>query len=391
MNDAVTAIPSIYPASLEEASLDFACRATGYKKRIRAMRELEKDLVRLGDCLTVSRDQGLSPYAQDRRALAAYQLFYGPQTYVRVATVLREWRERIRPDLPEGRPLRVLDAGAGTGAATFALFDILGASGIRVTAIDRSREALRILRELAGSGFDDGRDRHIRTRELELPHIRRVTEQPWDLIIASFSLNEIVEERAEDYLYDWTKLAAKCLAPGGWLIIVEPATSGASWRMQRHRDRLAAEGPLHIHAPCLHEKPCPMLKDAPDAWCHEVRRWRAPESLRLMNRSLRRDIRHLRFSFLIASPLPAPAYESAERLVSPLASRKGLRCCTGCSTDGRLHNTEVLERNVDDDAKETIKQIERGDIVSWDNRELLGDNQTERADAIPRILYRPGG
>jgi hypothetical protein len=99
---------------------------------------------------------------------------------------------------------------------------------------------------------------------------------------------------------------------------------------------------------------------------HEVRRWRAPASVKTMNRRLGRSLDELTFSFLVLSPraLPvAPPDPRRTRLTSPLARLKGRLAVTGLDGDGARSTYDLLERHVDDAARSRLKGVERGDHV----------------------------
>src|SRR4051795_1923697 len=76
----------------------------------------------------------------ERSHLGAYLLWWWPQTYAKVKSVLR-----LVPDLSRGP--RILDVGAGPAPAALALLDALGGEAV---ALDASEAALSEARSLAG-------------------------------------------------------------------------------------------------------------------------------------------------------------------------------------------------------------------------------------------------
>ena len=119
-------------------------------------------------------------------------------------------------------------------------------------------------------------------------------------------------------------------------------------------------------------------------WCHEVREWPVPESLRWINRNLQRDIHLLKFSMLVLENCPPPAEpETWTRLVSPLRKEKGKFAFHGCGPDGAIHSCEWLTRHLSDEQKEQSNQLERGDQVLWTGGKILGDGKTERSEGPP--------
>src|SRR5690606_37003605 len=89
---------------------------------------------------------------------------------------------------------------------------------------------------------------------------------PYDLILLGLALNEDEAAAAEEARL----LRALCalLAPGGALIVLEPALRETTRALQRTRDLIAAEGGPFIAYPCPHAAPCPMLARERD-WCHQ--------------------------------------------------------------------------------------------------------------------------
>ena len=169
------------------------------------------------------------------------------------------------------------------------------------------------------------------------------------------------------------------LAPGGLLVACEPIVRNSALRLELVRDRLLAAGAARVVAPCLHGGPCPLL--ARDEWCHDVRRWKPPASLRFLNRNLFRSIEHLKFSFLaLTAPDAAatPGDASLARLVSPVHEPKGKIAFRGCAADGALHDYEVLARHTDANERGTLLALERGDVVRCGELEPLKDGRTLR-------------
>ena len=385
----------VYPPELEAAWLTIACRVTRRKRWPHAIRDLLPDIATLSDTLTTDREPGFANYAHDKRSILSYGVFFFPQTYQRAAFTLSEWLLRHQPLATSRQVFRVLDAGAGAGASTFATLDLLTRHAspdlrLDITAVDRSPESLKRLHEL----YRDLRTRwpraRLRTDTLELPHLRRIPNGPFDLVLVSFALNELIEERGEPYLDKWLAMAMKCVRPGGSLILLEPATQDASLRLQRLRDRIAETATATIGGPCLHHRPCPLLALGTDTWCHEVKTWQAPESMRIANQTLRRDIAVLKWSFLILTntpPPPAPDPQPHMRLVTPLLLPKGKLAATGCGADGHLHPREILARNFSARDIKDLKSIERGDLVEWPAETLLGDGTTYRSEHPPTRTF----
>lgn len=366
-----------YPWLLEQAWLRHAMAVTGARHARQAVERLESAAGSLSDAFTTGRDPGFAGYASDPRALAAYGLFFFPRAFARTAIVLDECQASF-----DRRPVRVVDLGAGTGAAGLAcLHAWSGHAHIELELVDRSREGLT----LASQIFDAGRALWANdTLKTSVADARNHVRREADVIISSFAINEWMEgEPSDATLFEWVNTCVRSLAPGGRMIILEPALRFTVERMERLRDRIAEAGSATILAPCPHHRPCPMLAGK-RGWCHEVRTWRVPESLHWINRKLQRDIHLLKFSMLVLENTPAGSDRPAwMRIVSPVAKEKGKCVFFGCGHDGGIHACEWLSRNLSDEQKQASENLERGDRVVWNAGRVLGDGTTERGDGPP--------
>ena len=380
-----------YPAELESAWLQHAMRVTGVKNPRTAVERLESKAGSLSDAFTTGRDPSFAGYRNDRQSLAAYGLFFFPRAYVRTRIAVRECLDRARI-VSADRPFRMVDVGAGTGAAGLAclheLSDCFPDRHFNLEMVDLAKEGILLSREV----FSAGRAYWPRAAITEISGDARTFKPDGkaDLIVCSFALNEWMEQRPEDELKEWVDRMMDSLHPGGLLLLLEPSLRFAVERMERLRDQVAADGRFHIVAPCPHHRACPMLAEK-RGWCHEVRQWRTPDSLRWINRKLQRDIHLLKFSMLaLANVPPQPTPPDHMRLVSPLRKEKGKYAFHGCGADGQIHPCEWLTRNLDKTQKEESEQLERGDRVIWEKTATLGDGVTERGSGPPTLIQRNG-
>lgn len=181
--------------------------------------------------------------------------------------------------LPAGNTWRVLDVGAGYGAMTFGLAMAAkehGVTELQVTATDTNVVGLRCFTRMASAATTVGLPKiTLRTEAMD---IVRPTEEsttakdgPFDFILLGFVINELFRgaaDPAESREALLLSLAAR-LAPGGSLIVLEPALREASRGLHMVRDRFdAAGGSPNIFAPCVRRGPCPALTKPRD-WCHE--------------------------------------------------------------------------------------------------------------------------
>jgi ribosomal protein RSM22 (predicted rRNA methylase) len=179
----------------------------------------------------------------------AYALTRLPATYAACATVFAEACARA----PAFRPARLLDAGAGPGAASWAALQ-LWPELAGVHWLDESPSFLALAARLAADGpaplaAADG-------RRLDL-----AAGGDWpraDLVACSYALAEIAPERQARVVGDLWR------ACQGVLALVEPGTPAGFARLAAAREALIAAG-AEILAPCPHGAGCPV--ESPD-WCH---------------------------------------------------------------------------------------------------------------------------
>ncbi len=333
----------VYPRNLEEWWLN----------RVKDQAVTEAGIQQLSDLFTKQRGEMEVDYFRNPELLQAYGLFYFPQTYMRTQFVFREVLKRgwNPPD-----PVSILDLGAGTGAASISLTHQLRhqLNGIEVTAVDRSAQALNTLQQI----YQDLAP--YPTIKIHCSDFRRWLAQQdrrWDLIIASFSLNE-----TEHFSTGFIGEIAGALSENGMALILEPALRETSENIERLRDRISIMSSLHVWAPCPHRQSCPLLAEG-RFWCHEVRSWKPPDSLASINRRLYREIHILRFSFLaFGKQMPPALPDGSFRLISPVAKLKGRFVFTACTSKGEKREWEILSRSLKEEERLALRSHERGEM-----------------------------
>ena len=224
-------------------------------------------------------------------------------------------------------PSRVLDLGAGTGAASKAVRTRW--SGVEIVAVDK----------VAGPGIV----RADVTRALRPPSV----QGRFDLIVAAHLLNELaldVDGRARLVL-GWCR---ELLEEHGTCILVEPALRETSRGLLALRDRLIAAG-LFVVAPCLWQGPCPALVRERD-FCHA-------SAAAIVDGRSRVD-----FSYLVLRKQGTPCTDlSRFRIVSDAMKDKGRLRFHACGPAGRLLVTR-LDRDRSP-SNQLLDEIERGAVI----------------------------
>ncbi len=285
--------------------------------------------------------------------------------------------------------LRVLDVGAGLGATTWGVARALAAAGktcaIEATWSDEDQLALDVATDLAKA-------RHHRQGDVTLAirtDRKRASSDPagkvgagpaWDLVLLGQVLSELdpdldAVERTRKHAELVAGLVGK-LAPGGALVIVEPALRDRTRHLHAVRDAVLAVRAASVFAPCLHAAPCPALR-APGDWCHEDVAVDLPPWLEPVARAAGLRWQGITFSYLVlrregertmAQALAAPRGLRG-RIISDALVSKGKRehfvCVEG--EDGVADRTRVSR--LDRDASESNgawDSLSRGDVVAFD-------------------------
>lgn len=135
---------------------------------------------------------------------------------------LRAAAQTLRERLPEGRPLRLVDLGCGSGASTSALVDALGAEAAaqaEIVGVDASNGMLAVARSKPwppNVQFRHGmaEDASTRAAKWNLP-------LPVDGVFACYLFRNVADRD------DALGVAHDLLAPGGWLVVQEYSVAGS--------------------------------------------------------------------------------------------------------------------------------------------------------------------
>jgi SAM-dependent methyltransferase len=234
-------------------------------------------------------------------------------------------------------PSRALDLGAGTGAVGRVLRERFGGA-LELVAVDRT-PAPGVLRADLGAA---------------LPPV----EGRFDLVVAAHLLNELFAgqpeaqqlERRAGRVLAW---ARALLAPGGLLVLIEPALRETSRALLAVRDRVVAAG-LQVVAPCFRQGACPALA-SPRDWCHDA----APT-----------DRGRVDFSFLVLRVEPVGRAPALHRVVSDALAEKGRLRLFVCGAAGRHELVRLSRHRAQQNA--ALDRVARGAVLSIENAEAAG-------------------
>jgi len=342
------------------------------------LREVSAAVQRLSIGLTRDRKLAGARYLDDDRLLGAYLLFYWPVSYLQARGILSE--------LPR-RPRSALDLGSGPAPVAFAALD---AGAAEVLAADRSTRALAVARTLA---VEAGEPIAVREwdpqRRGDLAGLSR--GRSFDLVTLGHVVNELFQgEGAAARRAALLEEALGLVAPGGSLVVIEPALRDTSRALLEVRDLLVARG-VAVRAPCLFRGACPALV-RPTDWCHAERPIDPPPLVVEIGRRAGLRKESVKMSYLVLAPRgegwcdPSPG--RIFLIVSePLPSKGRLRYM-GCGPEGRmglaLQEKDVTPRN------RSFEKLLRGDVVEITAVEPRGDGLRLSAESDVRVVAAAG-
>ncbi|HEY3949742.1 small ribosomal subunit Rsm22 family protein [Phenylobacterium sp.] len=271
----------------------------------------------------------------------AYALTRAPATYAACARVFAEAAHRA----PAFAPKTLLDAGVGTGAASWAAAETWpGLSA--ATWLDASAPFLDLACSLAAAGPEALRSAEQRRADL-------TAGGPWpkaDVVVASYALAEIPADKQDSIIDElWASTE-------GLLAIVEPGTPVGYGRILKARDRLIALGATLV-APCPHQAPCPLT--APD-WCHFSVRLPRSRDHRLAKGG-EVPFEDEKFAYLVAAR-PGVALEPPRRriLAPPRTGKPGIQLKL-CAPHGAVEQRLATKR--DKAAFAAVRRLGWGDVA----------------------------
>lgn len=365
---------NIYPAEYEKYWIDLALRHFKTSDVKEAILSLEPAVRYLSDQFTIKRTEDFAHYSEDPELLAAYGLFFFPQTYSRMRYPLEEISKFSSWKPQANSPTRILDLGCGLGAASLSIADFLNTPDLKITGWDQSSKSLRHLETL-------GRNRKItvetQMKNLDLLPIKSKPHLA-DIVVMSFSLNEIFH--TEEPQKSWMECLWNLVDEGGILILLEPALHQTPVRLEKIREFFRQQENSTLLAPCLHAETCPLLQ-FPKTRCHEVLYWTPPESLATLNKSLYREISHIKFSFLVIQKTAsrgASLDQHTTRMISPMIEENGKTIFHGCSGDGKSRRHEVLHRHLSKQEKAALLDIPRGSRIHIGDYQAVGKPEAFR-------------
>ena len=174
----------------------------------------------------------------------AYAISRMPATYCAVYSVLAQSLKKYDQDIKT-----VLDIGAGTGAATLAVTNLIDTE--KVICVGREMEMRKVGKQLMENNLPNVEWKSFDLNKDEIP-------EKADLVITSYVINELTKEdrqKAIEKMWD---------ATNGMLVVIEPGTPEGFRHILEAR-KILLEKKANIIAPCSHNGKCPINPEKD--WC----------------------------------------------------------------------------------------------------------------------------
>lgn len=208
--------------------------------------ELKKHAQNLSNKYMKEERTGKSLVSKEIEALA-YSIMRMPATFGAISTALK-YALNLLPNIEINS---VLDIGAGTGAAIWAINEFLNPN--KTTCIERE-QAMRII-----GGKLLKYNNEIKNVEWIDANITNCEfPEKADLIIVSYMINELKPEEREKLIHKLLKIESKLI------LIIEPGTPEGFKNIKNIQKQVIDEG-AYILAPCTMQNVCPLPEDD---WCH---------------------------------------------------------------------------------------------------------------------------
>jgi ribosomal protein RSM22 (predicted rRNA methylase) len=365
-------------------------------------RRIAPHVVTLSRGLTRERDLSGERYLDSNELAVAYLLYYLPVN----AWKSRRLLSRLFEDgMAVETALHVTDLGCGPGTQLWALIDALAAARpagaprleLHYRGIDHSARALEMLSSLARRlkgvpGLTPGIHLTLSLGREPLDRPSSMPDPDQHLVLAGNVLNELETDDPSPPARKvaWVRSLWSRLAPGGAMLILEPALQTTARTLEQVRDSLRELPDVQILSPCTHDAPCPLVAgNAPRGqWCHQELEWKRPPLIQAIDAVTGLSKGRMAFSHLLLRRLEAPTYPPGRYLaLSPALRARGTVTVHLCGPAG-FQEAMMLTRNrgVDNAA---MDEVGRGDVVRLEGAITRGTGL--RIEAHTRVAVEGRG
>lgn len=271
----------------------------------------------------------------------SYSISRMPSTYCAVYSALSNVLKNYNGEINS-----LLDVGAGTGAATWAVNQLIDLK--QCTCIERETAMINIGKSLMKNSVLEG------TRWKSIDLINESIDETADIVVTSYMINELPKQEKENVIKKLWNMAKKIL------LIVEPGTPAGFANIIRARTVLLNEG-ASIIAPCSHQNKCPIPKDD---WCSfYVRVNRSGMQRKVKQGELSYEDEKFSYIAFAKTDIQKGANEikeAAERILRHPQINQGFVKVKLCTSNGIQ---EKIFSKKDGEIYKKVKKLDAGDIL----------------------------
>ena len=266
----------------------------------------------------------------------AYSIMRMPATYGAVYTALKHTLERIDCNIQS-----VFDIGAGTGAATWAISELLDTKNMRCF------EREPVMLELGKSFMSQNPNlKDILWDYMDI--IEDNLDVKADLVVTSYMLNEIKPENRKDVINKLINSSNQII------LIIEPGTP-EGFKNIKEVQKIAIENGLHIIAPCTFQGVCPL----PDEdWCHSIVRMERTKAHKALKNA---DLPYEDEKFCYIALYKGKIQNKESRILRHPKIESGLIRLKVCNKDSSINEVTITKR--DKELFKKAKKSKAGDIM----------------------------
>ena len=264
----------------------------------------------------------------------SYAISRMPATYAAVHKAVQQTIENYDEDLQT-----LLDIGAGTGAAVWAINDILNIKNIK--CFERENSMMNIGKQLMS------KTKLSKVRWEQLDILKEEIKENADIVITSYMINELPESEKENVIEKLWNATNKLL------IIIEPGTPVGFNNVLKIRNKLLKDGG-YIVAPCTHQGEC---KISQNDWCaFYTRVFRSAIHKQAKNGEL--GYEDEKFSYIAFSKMSAKS--DGARILRHPQIYKGYVNVKLCTRDGIQEKTYSKK---DGDIYKKVRKLDAGEKI----------------------------
>lgn len=262
----------------------------------------------------------------------SYAISRMPSTYCAVYSALKHSLENYESEIKTS-----LDIGAGTGAATWAINELLN--------IDESKclEKENVMINIGKNLMENTQLKEVKWEEFDILK-NEITEKA-DIVVTSYMINELPESsNVIEKLWNATKKI---------LLIIEPGTPTGFNNILKARKFLLEKG-ANILAPCSHQLECPIKEND---WCSFYVRV-ARSGIHRLTKKGELNYEDEKFSYIAFSKTKVNKYQ--ERILRHPQINQGYIKLKICTSNG------IEERTIskkDGEIYKKSKKLDAGDIL----------------------------